>query len=390
MKKVHRALVVEGREAWSDLKVRDTYFKRDLNIKRLIFSLIGSLQSIPSAKFAQFKIPIEQIPESSYAVILSRSRLTQLMPHEAFVVSPQIPEPARRLLALIQSRLKLSKNESLQLIQAGGAKINGRICSKSHQMLEPGDRLEIDWIRQPVVHKPSATEKSTASFKVVHEDQDIVVVYKPANLLTVPTPHRESRTLLSMVTTHLKRNGHDDHAYCVHRLDRGVSGLLVFAKSLDVAELIRDQFAARKPERTYTAICAGRWSNAKGTIESYLTTDADLNRYSTDDQAAGELAITHFEVKQSWDDASLLEIRLETGRRNQIRVHMAEQGHPILGDPRYRPHRAEHWAWPYKRLALHAESLGLKHPRTGEMLKFKTSWPDEFRSFHKRMNKQST
>ncbi len=311
------------------------------------------------------------------------------MTQHNFVVSPQIPEPARNLLALIQGRLKIPRIECLQLIQGGGAKVNGKYCTKSHQKLEPGDRLDIDWIRQPVVPKKQSKESGTSTFKVVHEDRDLIVVYKPANLLTVPTPHRESRTLLSMVTSHLKRNGHDDHAYCVHRLDRGVSGLLVFAKSLEIAELIRNQFAARKPERQYIALCAGKWPKLNGTIRSHLATDEDLNRYSTGDENEGELAITHYAVQQAWDDASLMEIRLETGRRNQIRVHFAEAGHPVLGDPRYRPQRAEHWAWPYKRLALHAESLGLTHPTTGEPLSFRASWPEEFRSFQRRMNKRS-
>jgi 23S rRNA pseudouridine1911/1915/1917 synthase len=178
-------------------------------------------------------------------------------------------------------------------------------------------------------------------------------------------------------------------AVCVHRLDRGVSGLLVFAKSYDIADRIREQFAARKPQRTYNAILQGKMQQREGTIRSYLATDDALNRYSVNDPNAGELAITHFKVKELWSGVTLVEVRLETGRRNQIRVHMAEAGHPIIGDPRYRPLEAEHPLWPHKRMALHAETLGILHPVSQEMLEFKAPWPQEFRDLRRRLRRES-
>ncbi len=119
----------------------------------------------------------------------------------------------------------------------------------------------------------------------------------------------------------------------MHRLDRGVSGLLVMAKSLDVAEQIRDQFAARKPERKYIAIVLGHLENPQGTIESHLATDEQLNRYSVEEGAEGELAITHYRQTLELRNATMVEVQLETGRRNQIRVHMSEMGNPILVIP---------------------------------------------------------
>jgi len=306
------------------------------------------------------------------------------MAQQSFVVSDRIPAPARNLLAVLQNTLKLPKAQCMQIIQEGGVVVNGKSRTKSHHLLEAGDRVDVQWLPQPVqLRSQGKRPASLETFSVVYDDEDLLVVHKPANLLTVPTPHRESRTLLSMVSTHLKRTGTGEQAYCVHRLDRGVSGLLVFAKSIAMAERIRDQFAARKPERLYVAIVAGTWSKDHGTIRSYLATDDDLNRYSTNRSDEGELAVTHFAVREQWSDASLVEVRLETGRRNQIRVHMAEAEHPILGDPRYRPQQATHWAWPYRRIALHAESLGLEHPKTGEPLSFRSSWPKEFRDFQR-------
>ena len=310
------------------------------------------------------------------------------MAQQSFVVSDRIPAPARVLLSVLQSTLKLPKTQCQQIIQDGGVVVNGKSRTKSHFVVECGDRVDVQWLPQPVQLR-SQGKKSAAleTFSVVYDDEDLVVVHKPANLLTVPTPHRESRTLQSLVNAHLKRTETGDQGYCVHRLDRGVSGLLVFAKSIAMAERIRDQFAARKPDRLYVAIVAGTWKKEGGTIRSHLATDDDLNRYSTGRSDEGELAITHFVVREQWSDASLLEVRLETGRRNQIRVHLAEAEHPVLGDPRYRPQQAEHWAWPYRRIALHAESLGFEHPRTGEALSFRSSWPKEFRDFQRLVKK---
>lgn len=310
------------------------------------------------------------------------------MAEQTFIVSDRIPEPARGLLIILQNILKLPKPQCLQIIQEGGVRVNGKSRTKSHHQLECGDRVEVQWLPQPVQLKSQGKRANgLETFSVVYDDKDLVVVHKPPNILTVPTLHRESRTLQSLVTAHLKKTGSGDQAFCVHRLDRGVSGLLVFAKKLEVAELIRDQFAARKPDRQYIAIVAGRWPKEEGTIKSYLATDDDLNRFSTNRSDEGELAITHFIVREQWNDASLLEVRLETGRRNQIRVHLAEADHPVLGDPRYRPQQATHWAWPFHRIALHAESIGFEHPRTAELLSFRSSWPKEFRDFQRLVKK---
>ena len=124
-----------------------------------------------------------------------------------------------------------------------------------------------------------------------------------------------------------------------------------------------------------------------GSIRSHLATDEALNRYSTGDPNVGELAITHYEVIDQFSDAAIVRVQLETGRRNQIRVHFAEAGHPILGDPRYRTQEATHRFWPYSRLALHAESLGLTHPVTGEKLQYVAPWPQEFRDFRRKASR---
>jgi 23S rRNA pseudouridine1911/1915/1917 synthase len=163
--------------------------------------------------------------------------------------------------------------------------------------------------------------------------------------------------------------------------------LLVFSKTQEVLEQLKDQFAASKPEREYVAIVAGHMRQREGTFESLLATDKDLNRYSTEDEAIGQLAITHFRVVAHLEGATLVQVRLETGRRNQIRVHFAEAGHPVLGDPRYESELAQHARWRHKRLALHARLLGFTHPVTGQDLRLESALPAEMERFLKAAKK---
>lgn len=294
-------------------------------------------------------------------------------------IDARFPLPARRLESLVGQLLKVSPREAVRAIHDGGARVNGRYVRKPQTLLEIGDRLEVEY-EPPESPAPTATRLTREAMSIVHEDEHLIVVNKPAALLTVPTPYREKVTLLSLVEKHLQTRGRRDaKAFSVQRLDRGVSGLVVFGKRLDVAEALREQFAARKPERLYAAIVAGRLREQTGTFRSYLATDKDLNRYSTDDEAAGELAITHYRVVQQLAAATLVEVRLETGRRNQIRVHFAEAGHPVLGDTRYG--RGAATAWTHRRLALHAQTLGFDHPVLGTRLAFTSALPVEMTDF---------
>lgn len=306
------------------------------------------------------------------------------MLHKRLIVDDRFPPPARRLEGLVQQALKVTKQEAVRAIHDGGVRVNGRYVRMPATMLNVGDRLEIEY-EPPVVAAPTKREKSPKpQVEVVFEDDFLVVVNKPAALLTVPTPYREPITCQSLLEKHLRQeHGAEQRAYCVHRLDRGVSGLLVFGKRLDVAEALRDQFAERKPERVYMAIVAGVPREREGTFRSHLATDEDLNRYSTREESAGELAITHYRIVKELRGAALVEVRLETGRRNQIRVHFAEAGHPVLGDPRYGKHVRMPPQWSYRRLALHAQTLGFVHPVLGQPLRFESRLPHEMLAFER-------
>ncbi len=301
------------------------------------------------------------------------------MMERSLTVHEQIPLPARRLVHLTQQLLRTGRASATRLIQSGGVFVNGKVTRRADLVLQVGDRLDI---RVEAPRSPTSRRAGPARvpLEVVYHDADIIVVNKPAALLTVPTPHKESHTLIALVERWLKANADHEHAYCVHRLDRGVSGLLVFGKRLEIAQALRNQFADRRPQRQYVAIVAGTLADSQGTFQSHLTTERKtLRRFSTTDTDVGELAITHYQVRRTVGDTSVVEVRLETGRRHQIRVHFAEAGHPILGDPRYSTGPAH--AWPHKRLALHALSLAFTHPTSNRPLAFSSRLPVEFQPF---------
>lgn len=296
-------------------------------------------------------------------------------------VSATSPHLASRIDHLVQELCGLSRSQIKGLFDHGCVSLNGSLCTEPEERLKEGDHVELKYDPNQRYH-PRNKPRRNLGFEIVFEDKHLIVVNKPADLLTVPTRRQETNTLQHKVEAYVKHVGGGRGAFTVHRLDLGVSGLLVLAKSQEIVRLLKDQFAASKPEREYVAIVAGYVKPKSGTFESLLATDKNLNRFSTDDDSIGQLAITHYRVVASLEDATLVQVRLETGRRNQIRVHFAEAGHPVLGDPRYQTDLATaHHRWQHKRLALHARLLGFEHPLTHQPLRFEAALPRELEQF---------
>ena len=290
------------------------------------------------------------------------------------------PLVGQRIDRLVQELVGLSRSQVTGLFDHGCVVVGGAVCTQPGQRLAAGDRVEVQYDPNQRYH-PKPKARRNLGFEVVFEDKHLIVVNKPAELLTVPTVRQETNTLQHKVAEYVRHVSKGREALPVHRLDRGVSGLLVLGKSQEIVRRLKDQFAASKPEREYVAIVAGHMDQPQGTFESLLATDKDLNRFSTEDDQIGQLAITHYRVIAVLDDATLVQVRLETGRRNQIRVHFAEARHPVLGDARYRPDLSAHPRWPHKRLALHARLLGFEHPVTGDPLRFEVPLPEEMERF---------
>jgi 23S rRNA pseudouridine1911/1915/1917 synthase len=210
--------------------------------------------------------------------------------------------------------------------------------------------------------------------EILFEDRDLVVIIKPAGLLTIATERERRRTAYALLVEHLRRHG-TGRLFIVHRLDREASGLLVFAKSAEAKAGLQAQFKDHTARRTYVAVAEGRIHRDAFTIESCLAENAAFRCYSTRDPAKGKRAVTHVTVLRRSPHRTLIEVRLETGRKHQIRVHLAEEGYPIVGDPAYGTGRN-----PIRRMALHGAGLVFRHPRTGQPMTFAAPLPAEFES----------
>ncbi|MBM4397336.1 MAG: RluA family pseudouridine synthase [Deltaproteobacteria bacterium] len=271
------------------------------------------------------------------------------------------------------------------MFDAGCVTVDGARCGEPGARAAAGARVEVAFEAGRRYRETQAASEHggfRGGFRVAFEDRHLVVVEKPAGMLTVPTVRREKDTLVHLVARHFSRGRRElRRAFIVHRLDRDASGVLVFARSDAVARALKAQFEDRKPEREYAVIVAGTVARDAGTFRSFLATGEDLDQRSTGEPGEGKLAVTHFEVLRRLRGATYLRVRLETGRRNQIRVHFAEAGHPVLGDTRYEPARARHPLWREPRIALHALTLGFVHPVAGARVRVTSDLPRAFVTF---------
>lgn len=220
--------------------------------------------------------------------------------------------------------------------------------------------------------RPPATRNFPQGMEIIYEDRDIIVIEKPAGLLSMGCDGGRERTAYYVLTDYVRKGNPKsrNRVFIVHRLDRDTSGLLVFAKSEEVQRKLQDNWPQTGKE--YLAVVHGRLEQESGTVSSYLAENRAQVVYSTDDRREGKLSHTEYRLLKAKGDYSLLLIDLLTGRKNQIRVHMADIGHPVVGDDKYgeifRGCRC-------KRLALHAWSLSFPHPYNGRPMRFHTGMP---------------
>ena len=213
---------------------------------------------------------------------------------------------------------------------------------------------------------------------IIYEDNDIIIVDKPAGLLTVKTETDKTRTAQYILTDYLRKGcaKSRNQAYTVHRLDQWTSGVLIFAKSQTIKMRLQENWP--QTEKKYIAVVHGQLPEKQGVITSYLAENKSYVVYSTPDSKKGKLAHTAFSVIKESPSFSMLEITLLTGRKNQIRVHLSEKGFPIAGDRKYgKPNDG------CKRLALHAKSISFKHPTAGKQMTFEAKLPTFFKDLMK-------
>jgi RluA family pseudouridine synthase len=229
--------------------------------------------------------------------------------------------------------------------------------------------------KDPNMTKPSRpkTEHLPQGLVIIHEDRDIIVVDKPPGLLTMGTDKEKSRTAYFILTDYVRKGyaRSRKRIFIVHRLDRDTSGILVFAKTEEAKLRLQGQWEETK--KKYLAVAHGKFENSSDTITTYLAQNKALNVYSTSDATKGKLSRTAYKVLKQTKDFALLEVDLLTGRKHQIRVHLADIGHPVVGDRKYGKENEAR-----TRLALHAASISFRHPFSGEQLTFEAEAPGYF------------
>lgn len=267
------------------------------------------------------------------------------------------------LLAIMSDRKRTTVKDFLKHNQV---MVNGNVTRRWDLPLRAGDTVRVNTSREFQLFR-------NPRLHIMYEDDDIIVVNKGYGLLSVGTDSKREGTAYSLLREYVKRVDPRQKLFIVHRLDQQTSGVMLFAKSAEAKEAMQHNWNNMVLERKYAAIVKGRPDPVEGTITSYLAENAAHEVYSTDKPSEGKLAVTRYRTVRTRGGYSLLEVQLETGRKNQIRVHLAEQGLPIVGDRRYGSDIS-----PIHRLALHAETLRFVHPVTRRDMYFTCPLPPGF------------
>lgn len=278
-----------------------------------------------------------------------------------------VKEPTELMEFLAARMPDASRTKLKMLLSKRVVFVDNVITTQYNFPLKPGMKVQIS-------RNKGNKEFHNKLLKIIYEDAYLLVVEKMQGLLSVNTEREKERTAYSILTDYVKKSGRNNRLYIVHRLDRDTSGLMMFAKDEMTQHTLRDHWKQIVYDRRYVAIVSGNMEQNAGVVRSWLT-DRTLYVYSSPTDDGGQEAITHYRTIKRANGYSLMELMLETGRKNQIRVHMQDLGHPIIGDGRYGLEEVN----PLDRLALHAFKLCFYHPVTGERMQFETPYPAEFK-----------
>lgn len=277
-----------------------------------------------------------------------------------------VKQESQLLDFLIASMPERKRTTIKNLLSHNQIAVNRVPVTQFDTKLKPGDEVKANLTREFKVFY-------NRRLKIVYEDDDIIVVNKGYGLLSMGTDKIKEGTAYSILRDYLKWQDPRNKLFIVHRLDRDTSGLMVFAKSQEAKERLQHNWNNMVISRKYLAVVEGRPEPEEGTVRSYLAENSRFEVYSTDNPEEGQLAVTTYKTLRSRNGYSLMEVSLDTGRKNQIRVHMKDLGHPIAGDRRYGAKSS-----PIHRMALHAQTLRFVHPMTRKDMNFSTPVPISF------------
>jgi len=283
--------------------------------------------------------------------------------------SLHVAQPAPLMEFLAAKLPDYSRTARKQLLVHHQLFLNGvTLLTQFDYPLQAGDRVDVRSARGG-----DGQALSHPKLKILFEDDYIIVVEKKEGLLSVRTAQSEEESASHLLNQYLRPGGRRYHIFVVHRLDKDTSGVMMFAKTMDVQHRLRDQWTQLVKERSYVAVADGKFEKSDDQIVSYLTEDAHQVMHSSLKDNGGQHAITHYRVLKQGSKCALLKLNLETGRKNQIRVHLQSIGHSVLGDKKYGGPDS-----PAKRLCLHAETLKFEHPVTGKLMAFSVPSPAIF------------
>lgn len=281
----------------------------------------------------------------------------------------QVTDDDTTLLSFLQSAMPSRPRTAVKaLLKYGQVRVGMTPVTQWDAPLKAGDEVQVNFTRPFHVFR-------NPRLRLVYEDDDIIVVNKGYGLLSVSTDNKKEGTAYAILREYVKWNNPANKIFIVHRLDRDTSGLMVFAKNIEAKEALQHNWNNMVLERKYLAVVEGVPEHESDTIRSYLAENSRHEVYSTDVAGEGQLAVTRYSTLMKGKGRAMLEVDLDTGRKNQIRVHMKEMGHPIVGDRRYGGGVS-----PIHRLALHARTLRFVHPVTRQEMAFTTPIPASFLS----------
>lgn len=284
----------------------------------------------------------------------------------------KVKEQNELMKFLIENLPNKNRNNIKSLLKNKQVLVDGAAISQFNHPLNPGQEVMITESR--------FSDKDMKGIKVVYEDEYLIAVEKASGILSIATDKEREKTVYNIVKNYVKSRNPLEKLFIVHRLDRETSGVMIFAKTEEMQQILQTNWQKMVLERTYVAVVEGKVEKNSDTIISYLKENSAFVTFSSDKEIEGsKKAVTHYTVLKRSKGFSLVEANIETGRKNQIRVHMQSLGHSVVGDKKYGATTN-----PLGRLGLHAKSIIFKHPKTGKVLSFQTGIPAKFSGMFKK------
>ena len=276
-----------------------------------------------------------------------------------------VTRPCELLEFLLEALKGQSRNSIKSILTNHRVSVDGAPISQYNFKLAKGDVV--------IISKTPIHKKTRSNLPIIFENDEIIVINKPSGLLSIASDKEKGSTAYRMLTDYVQQKDKHNRIYVVHRLDEDTSGVLMVAKNENLRDALQDKWNDLVSSRGYYAIVDGKLDKKSGTLTSYLKKNAQNMMYSSKKTGDGQYAVTHYKVIAENENYSFLDVHIDSGRKNQIRVHLGDIGHNVIGDDKYgNPTN------PIKRLGLHAYELVLTHPFTNKVMKFKAPIPKEF------------